>query len=190
MVEVDMIGNPEEILRALEYTREGERQVIVYPDTEAFRKIYGDFAKKRIEDENEVVLLLPYYETVQTVVSVLQRNGLNVEEYGRLGYLIIRDSYKTYSGFLEDRELLFRRVISHAICSGKSGVSIMVDMGAFSLISDLHRIAIGYQNILPQGRHLAVRGVLSYHKDDFARMSNAQRNIRFTENYRSLLVSE
>lgn len=190
MAEVNIVGVSGAILKALDDAAIGERQVIVYPDREAFRKIYCEFARKRLERDNEAVFLLPYYETVENVMAVLLKNGIDVEKHGRLGSLVIRDSYKTYSGFQEDRELLFRRIIAHAAASGKSGVSIIVDMGAFSLISDLHRIAIGYQNILPPGRRINVRGLLSYHKDDYAKMSKTQKNLRFTENYRSLLVSE
>jgi len=77
----------------------GEHHVIVYQDLVGFRKIYGQYTKKYPEQDDELVVLLPHYETVDSVIVVLQKAGVDVSTYGRQGFLLIMDAYKTYSGF-------------------------------------------------------------------------------------------
>ena len=44
-----------------------EHYVADYPDMFSFRRMYSQYAKRRL-DNNEVVILLPYYETTVTVL--------------------------------------------------------------------------------------------------------------------------
>ena len=190
MAAVDIVGTSTEILSLMDGRFQDDRQIIVYPSLDDFRRIYSKYTKKHLERENDIVVLLPYYETVDNVIAVLQKNGVDVAAFGRQGFLIIRDAYKTYSGFGEDRELLFKRILLHAAATGRTGVSIILDMGAFSLITEVQSMAMSYQGILPRHGPLKVRGFLSYHKDDYARLSQEQKTIRFAGNYKILLVTE
>ena len=44
-----------------------EDYVVDYPRMVSFRRMYSQYAKRRLEN-NEVVILLPYYETAVTVL--------------------------------------------------------------------------------------------------------------------------
>jgi hypothetical protein len=98
-----------EALDALKQSQSGSHCLMVYPDLITLRAIYSNYAKIQLEDNNEIVLILPYYETTDMVRLVLSgastnddnvnRNvgrfsGINVEKYEREGSLIIRDSLK------------------------------------------------------------------------------------------------
>jgi hypothetical protein len=187
---MEIVGTIPEILGLLDEARSGERHVIVYPDLVGFRKIYGQYTKKHLEQDNELVVLLPHYETVDSVIAVLQKAGVDVATYGRQGFFLIMDAYKTYSGFQEDRDLLFKRILTHAAFSGKTGISIILDMGVFSFIEDVHRLAAGHRNIVPPQGSFKIKGFLSYHMKDYNKLSKEQKAIRFSENYKTLLVTE
>jgi hypothetical protein len=67
------------------------------------RQIYSGYIKDQLED-NEIVLILPYYETTEMVRSIL--SGVNdnsiggsiidVRKYEKEGSLVIIDSAKAY----------------------------------------------------------------------------------------------
>jgi hypothetical protein len=79
----------------------GTHALMIYPDLMTLRRIYVQYAKKLLEDSNEIVLILPYYETTDIVRLALyggiNTNGdnnfeyseIDVRKYERDGSLII-----------------------------------------------------------------------------------------------------
>jgi hypothetical protein len=169
----------EQVLKLLE-SIDDERYVVVYRDYNSFRKIYSQHAKKRIEN-NEVVILLPYYETTDRARAALTRAGVNVKALEGSGFLVIMDSYAAFLGFQQDNELFFSRLVSHAVVSRKSGICIIADMGAFFLIDRVAALASG---------RMKVRGFCTYHQKDFEKMPEGQRKAIFGTGYRALIVQQ
>lgn len=189
MVAIEIVGSVSEILRMLEEAKFGERHVIVYPDLDGFNKICGQYTKKHLERDNEIVVLLPFYQTVDSVTVNLHRQyNIDVRKYGEQGSLLIMDSYKTYTGFREDRELLFRRILSHAAMSSKNGISILMDMGVFSFIQEIEMIAVNFRDFLSSQQELNIKAFFSYHKKDYDKLSEEKKSIRFSNNYTSFIV--
>ena len=82
------------------------------------RAVYSQYTKIQLEDNNQIVLILPYYETTDMVRLALSgRNvyddkngnnsfdysGIEVEKYEKEGSLLIMDSLKGY--FLQNKAL-------------------------------------------------------------------------------------
>jgi hypothetical protein len=68
----------------------------------SFKRMYSQYAKRRLEN-NEVVILLPYYETTDGVREVLSKNRINAKMRESQGFLLLlllimmtmtMDSYK------------------------------------------------------------------------------------------------
>jgi hypothetical protein len=88
----------------------GTHCLMVYPDLMTLRGIYSHYTKIQLEDNNEIVLILPYYETADMVRLALygrevygdnnnnpfEFSGINVSKYEKEGTLIIMDSLKGY----------------------------------------------------------------------------------------------
>jgi hypothetical protein len=84
----------------------GTHCLMVYPDLMTLRGIYSHYTKIQLEDNNEIVLILPYYETTDMVRLALSGrdnsnnpfgfSGINVSKYEKDGSLIIMDSLKVY----------------------------------------------------------------------------------------------
>jgi hypothetical protein len=168
-----------QVLKLLE-SIDDERYVVVYRDYDTFRKVYSQHAKRQMEN-NEVVILLPYYETTDRVRSALDRAGVDVNSQESSGYLVIMDSYSAYVGFQQDSELFFSRLVSHAIVSRKSGICIIADMGAFFLIDKVAEISAG---------RIKVKGFCTYHQRDFEKLSEDQRKAIFGGGYKPLFVQQ
>jgi hypothetical protein len=83
---------------------------MVYPDLMTLRGVYSHYTKMQLEHNNEIVLILPYYETTNMVRLTLSGettysengnnsfgySGMDVNKYEKEGSLIIMDSLKGY----------------------------------------------------------------------------------------------
>jgi hypothetical protein len=53
-----------EALDAIKESQKGTHCLTVYPDLLSLRAIYASFTKILLENNNEIILVLPYYETL------------------------------------------------------------------------------------------------------------------------------
>jgi hypothetical protein len=121
------------ILDQLNQIEFGAHYVLIYVDLTTFRQTYLYYAKIQLEENNELVLLLPYYETTDTVRRYLRENEdacIDVRKYEKEGSLVIIDSIRAY--FCSTAIITFvERLVKHAEKLGKDGVTGIADMGAF-----------------------------------------------------------
>ena len=86
------------------------------------------YAKLQLEENNELVLLLPYYETTDTVRRYLRENEhacIDVRKYEKEGLLVIIDSVRAY--FRSTSIMTFvERLVKHAEKLGKDGVTLLL----------------------------------------------------------------
>jgi hypothetical protein len=100
-----------EALDSIKESQAGTHCLMVYPDLVTLRAIYSQYIKIQLEYNNEIVLVLPYYETPDTVRLVLsgrngydydsstnpfEYSGIDVSKYEKEGSLMIIDSLKGY----------------------------------------------------------------------------------------------
>lgn len=100
-----------EALDSIKESQAGTHCLMVYPDLVTLRAIYSQYTKIQLECNNEIVLILPYYETPDTVRLVLsgrnsyddnsntnpfEYSGVDVSKYEKEGSLMIIDSLKGY----------------------------------------------------------------------------------------------
>lgn len=117
-----------EALDALKQSQQGTHCLMVYPDIPTLRAIYSLYTKILLEDNNEIVLILPYYETTDMVRSVLSgRNayddgissglvgysGVYVSKYEREGSLIIKDSLVAHFGSSKEQKNNYQLDVSN-----------------------------------------------------------------------------
>jgi hypothetical protein len=138
----------------------GSHCLMVFPDLMTLRGVYSHYTKMQLEDRNEIVLILPYYETTGMVRFTLSGetiynengnnpygySGIDVNKYEKEGSLIIMDSLKGYfyskgkSGFhinndspKGDLNLMsyLEILLKQAERQKKNGVTVLSDMGSF-----------------------------------------------------------
>jgi hypothetical protein len=121
-------GSNNEILDHLAHAEYGTHSILVYPNIETLRETYSRYAKSQLEDNNEIVLILPYYETANKVRKILSEGFVNnigngndsvvvaaindtktnsiidVARHEKEGSLIIMDSVKGYFGSGNDHD--------------------------------------------------------------------------------------
>jgi hypothetical protein len=134
---------------------------MIYPDLMTLRGVYSHYTKMQLEHNNEIVLILPYYETTEMVRLMLSRekiysesengnnplgySGIDVKKYEKEGALIIMDSLKGYfyseekNGFNNndspkgDLNLMsyLEILLKQAERQKKNGITVLSDMGSF-----------------------------------------------------------
>ena len=75
-----------DLIKSLRQTMYGTHSVVVYPDLDILREIYSQFVKVELET-NHNVLLLPYYESIESVRNYLLESGLDLQYHLNEGSL-------------------------------------------------------------------------------------------------------
>jgi hypothetical protein len=159
---------PGGVSRALDSCNEslpGSHCLMVFPDLMTLRGVYSHYTKMQLEHNNEIVLILPYYETIDMVKLTLSGetiygengnnpfgySGIDVNKYEKEGSLIIMDSLKGYfpsqgkSSFhvnndspKGDLDLMsyLEILLKQAERQKKNGVTVLSDMGSFYHYND------------------------------------------------------
>jgi hypothetical protein len=124
------------------------------------REIYSNYALTQIEENNEIVVLIPYYETTDSVRSVLQKsmnsssnstntsNAKKIRKYEKQNRLVIIDSVKAYFTLKMGLESFIQNLVEQAKSTGRNGVSVITDAGSFSLF-EIRESLVEYELNLP-----------------------------------------
>jgi ERCC4-related helicase len=85
----------DEISDQLFHVPTGHHYLILYPNIETMRKVYVNYIKKQLKEQpDSVILFLSYYDTTDTVRSVLSSKGVRVKHHEKNGSMIILDIMK------------------------------------------------------------------------------------------------
>jgi hypothetical protein len=177
--------------------------MVIHPRISALSKAYSHYTKNQLVNNNEVVLLLPYYETIDEVKNNLstKSNGndndntsssgnIDVEKHGKEGSLIIVDGVKAH--FRSDLNImsLIDALEKDAKNKGKSGISIFVDMAShyhFGKIDDV----VDHELSLPSRYHnMKIKRFCIYHEKDFGRLKEEQKQSLRKHHGKELLITD
>jgi hypothetical protein len=202
-------GPNNEILEHLNQAEYGTHSILVYPNIETLRETYSKYVKRQLEDNNEIVLILPYYETANKVRKTLSEGFVNniadgngndandtntnslidVGKYEKEGSLIIMDSVKGYFGSDNNYNNTYltefvKQLVKKAESLGKKGVSVLADLGSFYHYHHNSTTAdrlVEYELSLPSSYDgMKLKGFCIYHKEDLDK--------RFTEEQKQKLL--
>src|ERR687890_399932 len=152
-------------LDQLNQTKPGAHYIAIYDHLITFRQIYSFYTKIQLEENNELVLLLPHYETTDTVRRSLQENkyaSMDIRKYFCSTSIIT---------FVE-------RLLKHAQKLGKNGVTAIADMGSFFQFNyheNKKTNIIEYETSLPSKFHSKLKGFCCYNQKDFDRLTERQK---------------
>jgi hypothetical protein len=183
-------GTIDAIFEEIRNTEYGVHYLVIYPDMITLRRFYSYYAKMQL-DNNEIVLILPYYETTEMVRNVLsgddknnQGSTIDVRKYEKEGLLVIIDSVKAY--FRSDTDLMsfIGSLSKQAQNSGKSGVSVIADLASFYFHNGVDKL-IEYEMSLPTkyDDNMKLKGYCLYHQEDFDRRLTKQQKQKLLEHH-------
>jgi MEDS: MEthanogen/methylotroph, DcmR Sensory domain len=185
-------GNSNDILKQLRQAEYGAHYIIVYYDMMTLRQIYTSYIKTQLEYNNELVLILPYYETPEIVRSVLSGENhssnegsiIDVRKYEKEGSLMIIDSVEAY--FSSDTDLMsfVEKLVKKAQSSGRNGISVIADLDSFYYFNRIDKL-IEYEMSLPTkyDDKMKLKGFCFYHQEDFDRRLSKEEKQKLVEHH-------
>jgi hypothetical protein len=148
------------VIKQLRQADFGSHYIVIYPNLAILREIYSNYTLTQIEENNEIVVLIPYYETTDSVRSVLQKsmnsssnstntsNAKKIRKYEKQNRLVIIDSVKAYFTLKMGLESFIQNLVEQAKSTGRNGVSVITDAGSFSLF-EIRESLVEYELNLP-----------------------------------------
>ena len=163
-----IIGDTTQTLLQIMHADYGAHYLILYPDLITLREIYSQYIKASLVERNEIMIILPFYETVDGVRDVLTENcaDIDIRAYEKQQSLIIVDSLKGYSGSPEGIMPVLKQIVRFAKSSGKSGVSAFGDMGSFFHNNNENNL-MEYELSLPSEYNMNLKTFCLYHQKEF-----------------------
>jgi hypothetical protein len=192
------------ILKELDETGYGEHVIVIHPDLPALRKIYCQYTKNQLVDNNEIVLLLPHYETPDAVKNNLQESKsddsspsstatsnvgcIDVQKHEKEGSLIVIDSIKAHFHSDSDIKSFIKQLVQHAENTGKRGVSILVDMGSFYHYGKIDELIEHELSIPSNYYNIKLKRFCIYHEKDFNRLKEEYKHTLSQHHGKELVV--
>jgi hypothetical protein len=181
-------GTLESILQMLCDTRYGEHNIVIYPNLETFREIYTHFAKNRIQEKNDRVVLFPHYETAKSVEQAFMELDLATRDLVANGSLEIIDSHHGFFDPAQSFIQLAEASAAEAVRSGKSGAIFIADMGPFFHRQKLELLVSHECAIKSQLKGFRFSIFCCYHQKDFQKMTKAQEEKLCENHYKNMSI--
>jgi MEDS: MEthanogen/methylotroph, DcmR Sensory domain len=154
----------------------GAHYMIIYPNLDTLRELYSNYVHKQIKDNNEIILVNPFYETTDSVRQVLSEqydHGMDdISKFEKEESLLIADALEEYLG---DEPLIYvKKSLANYAKVGKNGVSVLADLGAYPHKS-MYNNLVDYELSLPTKYDVQMKGFCLYHQKDFDKFSEEQK---------------
>ena len=100
---IALTADPNAMVEELLVSNYGEHNMLVYPNRRSFRQLYSKYCRNVLlennsnSSENEMILIISYYDTVSNIKNVLKRMGLDLDGELRKWPMVIMDSVAAYS---------------------------------------------------------------------------------------------
>jgi hypothetical protein len=100
---IALTADPEGMVEELLVSDYGEHNMLVYPNRRSFRQLYSKYCRNVLlennsnSSENEMILIISYYDTVSNIKNVLKRVGVDLDGELRKWPMAIMDSVDAYS---------------------------------------------------------------------------------------------
>lgn len=176
-----------EILEELKAANHGSHYLIVYPNLDTLREIYSSYIKTALDGRNEIIIFLPFFETINSVRRIITGNSrdaapnIDVRKHEKEQSLIIIDSLKGYFGIPEGIMPFLKQILEYADTSGRSGVSVFGDVGPFFYYRDKHDDLLQHELSIPsEYKDMNLKTFCLYHKRNF--------DTRLTEDQKGKLI--
>ena len=200
MNRVESKDNEESIQRWFDKeVEDGENSILVYPNLQTFRQIYAKYVRDQLadsrgdDDEEEdfkldkqitssksrIVLIAPFYETVNSVKHQLSAFGLEkIQLLIDSGSLVIADSFYSFFPDQNGMKKLIDSLSERARKEGRAGVTAIVDMGSFFLFGGDGKAThlISYEiSLAPKTQDGNVKGITCYHWGNYVTLTDADK---------------
>jgi hypothetical protein len=172
MVEENDIRNYhlDDALEQINQSEYGAHHLIVYSDQRVLRELYTKYVKTQLERENKTVLILPHYQTTDSLKRMLigtDNDNDTMKKYK--DSLIVMDSVKGHFG-ADDHMVFVNKLVNNA----ENGVLVIADGGSFFHLNKKDKL-IEHELSIPSKFDVNMKRFCVFHKQDFNTLTEEQR---------------
>jgi hypothetical protein len=161
----------DDALEQINQSEYGAHHLIVYSNQRVLKELYTKYIKTQLERENKTVLMLPHYETTES----LKRGLLDADkdnENMRKKYedsLIVMDSIKGHFG-ADDHMVFVNKLVDNA----DNGVLVIADAGPFFHLNKKGKL-VEHELSMPSKFDVNMKRFCVFHEQDFDTLTEEQR---------------
>jgi predicted transcriptional regulator len=183
----------DEISDQLVHVPTGHHYLILYPNIETMRKVYGSYIERQLEEQpDSVVLFLSYYDTTDTVRSILSSKGVRVKDHEKNGSMIILDIMKVlHNPYFQVPDIEKLRELARKTEKqfGDKTIFIIADMSVFNHTKKASEI-LEYEKTLHKDlKVVRWKELCLYNKRDFETMFTKDESNMLMEYHKDKVIS-
>ena len=180
--------------------------ILVYPNIDALREIYTNYIDITSHELSELFVILPFYETIESVKNNLMYNYESTQNYDYMkheGSLIIRDAntilekdIKSNTDYVsqaynEPPNIVdfLKRVSSHSKKINKDTISLWIDTGVFYNFENGIGSLMKYERAFPKiVANYPIKQFCLYHQKDYENRLNKHEQIETVDKHQKRLM--
>jgi hypothetical protein len=173
-------------LEQINQSEHGAHHLIVYSDQRVLRELYTKYVKTQLERENKIVLILPHYETTDSLKKILLDDSFPAADEDIKKYkdsLILMDSIKGHFG-AGDHMAFVNDLLKRA----QNGVLVIADAGPFFHLNKKDKL-VEHELSMPSRFDVNLKRFCVFHKQDFNVLTGEQRQ-KLINHHRQVLMVE
>jgi hypothetical protein len=179
----------DDALEQISRSEHGAHHLIVYSDQRVLRKLYTKYVKTQLGQENKIVLIMPHYETTDSLKRVLLDDSFPAADDNEdmtkkyKDSLIVMDSIKGHFG-ADDHMAFVNKLVNRA----ENGVLVIADAGPFFHLNKKEKL-VEYELSMPSRFDTDLKRFCVFHKQDFNMLSEEQKQ-KLVNHHGQVLVVE
>jgi hypothetical protein len=146
--------------------------------------MYTKYVKRQLEDENKIVLMLPHYETTDSLKILLAAGNDNDIMKKYKDSLIIMDSIQGHFG-ADDHMVFVNKLVNRA----ENGVLVIADAGPFFHLNKKDKL-VEHELSMPSRFDTDLKRFCVFHKQDFNILAEEQRQKLLDHHGQVLMVED
>ncbi len=175
----------DDALEQISQSEHGAHHLIVYSNQRILRELYTKYVKRQLEDGNKTVLMLPHYETTESLRNFLLDDSLSCDMVKKYkDSLIVMDSIKGHFG--ADDHMVF---VNKLVDSAENGVLVIADAGPFFHLNKKDKL-VEHELSMPSRFDTNLKRFCVFHKQDFNSLAEEQRQKLVNHHGKVLIVED
>lgn len=195
-----------EVMKSLFQIPLSTHTILVYPNTHTLREIYTNYIDNSDHEASELFVMLPFYETIESVKNNLMYNYMSTRNYENMrhkGSLVIQDASTIFEkDILSSTDYLSQRyaeppnivdflseVSLHSKKINVNTISLWIDTGVFYNFGNGIDSLMNYERASPRiVANYPIKQICLYHQKDFENRLNKFEQIKTIDRHQKKLV--
>jgi hypothetical protein len=147
-------------------------------------ELFTKYVKTQLEDENKTVLILPHYETTDSLKKILLAADNNEDTKNKYkDSLIVMDSINAHFG-ADDHMVFVNKLVDNA----ENGVLVIADAGPFFHLNKKEKL-VEHELSMPSRFDKNLKRFCVFHKQDFNVLTEEQKQ-KLVDHHGHILIIE